>query len=52
MIELHVSNIYEREEFRHHSFISYRADADVVGKGVGGYEIAIRDAAARLGIAV
>ena len=46
--EVHISDIHAREEFRHHSFVSYRADEIVVGKGVEGYSIAIRAIAAKL----
>ena len=40
--EVHVSNIHAREPFRHHSYISLRADAVIVGCGVQGYEFAVR----------
>lgn len=46
--EVHISDIYQREEFRHHSYISLRADVTIAGKGVEGYSIALRDVAARL----
>ena len=46
--EVHISDIHAREEFRHHSFVSYRADEIVVGKGVEGYSIAMRAIAAKL----
>ncbi len=42
VMEVHVSNIYKREEFRHHSFVSKRADGIVAGMGVEGYEMAMR----------
>jgi 3-dehydroquinate dehydratase II len=41
IIEVHISNIHKREEFRHFSFISVRADAVVAGCGTQGYELAI-----------
>lgn len=47
--EIHISDIHEREAFRHHSYVALRADMSVVGKGVDGYGIAMRDIAARLG---
>lgn len=37
VVEVHISDIHAREEFRHHSYISYRADEIIVGKGVDGY---------------
>ena len=39
--EIHISNIYEREEFRHHSYISDVAQGVIAGKGVPGYIEAI-----------
>ena len=42
VVELHVSNVHRREEFRHHSFISPVARGIVVGFGVAGYPLAIR----------
>jgi 3-dehydroquinate dehydratase-2 len=42
VIELHVSNVHRREEFRHHSYISPVASGIVVGFGVAGYPLAIR----------
>jgi 3-dehydroquinate dehydratase-2 len=41
IIEVHMSNIYKREPFRHHSFISKAASGIVAGLGPLGYEIAI-----------
>lgn len=40
-IELHISNIFKREEFRHNSFLSPVVDAIISGLGVKGYEIAL-----------
>ena len=40
-IELHITNIYKREEFRHKSLISKAADGIICGLGVGGYLMAI-----------
>lgn len=40
-IELHISNIFKREEFRHHSFLSEVVDAVISGLGVGGYRVAL-----------
>jgi 3-dehydroquinate dehydratase II len=41
VIELHISNVHKREEFRHHSFISPIARGIIVGFGVQGYAMAI-----------
>ncbi|MEZ5047831.1 MAG: type II 3-dehydroquinate dehydratase [Chitinophagaceae bacterium] len=41
IIEVHLSNIYAREAFRHHSYISTIAHACIVGFGLKGYEMAI-----------
>lgn len=40
-IELHISNIFKREEFRHHSFLSDVVDAVICGLGTDGYSIAL-----------
>ena len=40
-IEVHLSNIYKREQFRHHSYISEKAEAVVCGLGAMGYEVAL-----------
>lgn len=40
-IEVHISNIHAREEFRHTSYLSDKAVACIVGLGVYGYEAAI-----------
>jgi 3-dehydroquinate dehydratase II len=42
VIEVHISNIHARETFRHHSHISARADAVIVGCGTEGYLLALR----------
>lgn len=42
IIELHISNIFKREEFRHHSFISDVATGMICGLGTNGYKLAIR----------
>ncbi|ORY10434.1 Dehydroquinase [Clohesyomyces aquaticus] len=39
-VEVHVSNIHKREEFRHRSYLSDKAEAVICGLGVYGYEVA------------
>lgn len=41
VIEVHISNIYKRESFRHHSYISPCASGIIVGMGLKGYALAI-----------
>ncbi len=41
VIEVHVSNVYAREAFRHHSFVSARADGVLCGLGIAGYALAL-----------
>ena len=41
VIELHISNVHAREEFRHHSYISPVARGIIVGFGILGYKMAI-----------
>ena len=41
MIEVHISNIHAREEFRHNSYVSKAARAVVCGFGIEGYALAI-----------
>ncbi|MFI0399157.1 MAG: type II 3-dehydroquinate dehydratase [Thiolinea sp.] len=41
LIEVHISNVHAREEFRHHSYVSPAAAGIVVGFGVDGYVLAI-----------
>ncbi|MBK0422588.1 type II 3-dehydroquinate dehydratase [Leucobacter sp. CSA2] len=45
-VEVHISNVHAREEFRHRSFISGVAAGVIVGCGVQGYEFAVRRLAA------
>lgn len=42
VLEVHISNIHKREEFRHHSFVSARAEGVIAGCGVNGYALAMR----------
>ena len=48
VIEVHISNVHKRESFRHHSYISLRADGIIVGCGVLGYSLAVQRIAALL----
>ncbi|MCW1932860.1 type II 3-dehydroquinate dehydratase [Pararhodobacter zhoushanensis] len=42
VIEVHISQVHKREAFRHHSYVSARADAVLAGFGVHGYALAMR----------
>lgn len=44
-VELHVSNVHAREQFRRHSYLSDKAEAVICGLGVFGYQAAIEFAA-------
>lgn len=48
VIEVHISNIHKRESFRHHSYVSLRADGVIAGLGVEGYQLAVRRLASQL----
>ena len=41
VVEVHISNIYEREEYRHHSFTAEAAVKTIVGHGLEGYAEAV-----------
>ncbi len=45
VIEVHISNVHKRESFRHHSFVSLRANGVMAGFGTHGYALALRHAA-------
>lgn len=45
VIEVHISNVHKRESFRHHSYVSLRADAVMAGFGTHGYTLALRHVA-------
>jgi len=49
VVEVHISNIHKREAFRHHSYVSQRADAVIAGAGVQGYVFAVERIARLLG---
>lgn len=42
VIEVHISNVHKRETFRHHSYVSLRADGVIAGCGTEGYLLALR----------
>lgn len=48
VIEVHISQVHKREAFRHHSYVSHRSDAVIVGCGVQGYALAVTRVAALL----
>ncbi|MBA4490019.1 type II 3-dehydroquinate dehydratase [Paracoccus sp. S1E-3] len=41
VIEVHISQVHKREPFRHHSYVSKRADGVIAGLGVDGYAAAV-----------
>ena len=45
VIEVHISQVHKRESFRHHSYVSHRADAVMAGFGINGYSLATRHVA-------
>jgi 3-dehydroquinate dehydratase-2 len=47
-IEVHLSNVYKREAFRHHSYLASTAQGVIAGLGPYGYEAALRYALAGL----
>jgi len=42
VMEVHISNIHKRERFRHHSYVSGRAEGVIAGFGTDGYGFALR----------
>jgi 3-dehydroquinate dehydratase-2 len=48
LVEVHISNVHRREEFRHHSYISGVATGVIVGLGVEGYVLALSWLAAKV----
>ena len=49
VMEVHISQVHRRESFRHHSYVSQRADGVIVGCGTQGYQLALRRIATLLG---
>lgn len=49
VIEVHISQVHKREPFRHHSYVSHRADGVIAGLGLGGYTAALRHVAGLIG---
>jgi 3-dehydroquinate dehydratase-2 len=41
VVEVHISNVHKREEFRHHSFLSANCKGVIVGFGMDGYRLAV-----------
>lgn len=41
VFEVHISQVHKREAFRHHSYVSLRADGVIAGFGTEGYELAV-----------
>lgn len=42
VLEVHISNVHKRESFRHHSYVSLRAEGVIAGCGTEGYQLALR----------
>jgi 3-dehydroquinate dehydratase-2 len=49
VLEVHISNVHKREAFRHHSYVSLRADGVIAGFGTQGYPLAVARMAKLLG---
>ena len=48
VIEVHITNIHRREEFRHLSYVSKAATGIIAGLGIGGYALALQAMAERV----
>ncbi|MCB0476267.1 MAG: type II 3-dehydroquinate dehydratase, partial [Flavobacteriaceae bacterium] len=42
VVEVHISNVHAREEFRHKSYVSSGAKGIIIGFGIKGYELAMQ----------
>jgi 3-dehydroquinate dehydratase-2 len=51
VIEVHLSNVFRRESFRHHSYVSLAATGVVAGLGFDGYTLALRALVGRMPLA-
>jgi 3-dehydroquinate dehydratase-2 len=49
VLEVHISNVHQREAFRHHSYVSAAATAVMAGFGTHGYQLALRHVAKLIG---
>lgn len=49
VVEVHISNVHQREAFRHHSYVSAVASSIIIGAGVNGYRLAVQQLAHLLG---
>lgn len=49
VFEVHISQVHKREAFRHHSYVSLRADGVIAGFGIEGYAAAVRRAVTLIG---
>ncbi|GAB2462861.1 type II 3-dehydroquinate dehydratase [Jatrophihabitans fulvus] len=49
LVEMHISNVFAREPFRHHSYVSPHASGVLAGLGVDGYVLALSWLSTRLG---
>lgn len=49
VLEVHISNVHKREGFRHHSYVSLRAEGVIAGFGTEGYLLALRRMASLVG---
>ena len=49
IIELHISNVHRREDFRHHSYVSLAATGVMAGFGTHGYQLAVQHIAHLIG---
>ncbi|MBT9383735.1 type II 3-dehydroquinate dehydratase [Pseudooceanicola sp. CBS1P-1] len=47
--ECHITNVHKREAFRHHSYVSARADGVIAGFGIDGYLMCLRRVVSQLG---